>query len=186
MMNVVLSPLGFFFSIRFAPSEGFFLFHRSAPVTGTAAGKEYRKVLRSALLPRVAAFCEPLYSVKNPVKAAAASTVLSLALLLILYRRQSAAPDRSLRPPYRKILRAALPLAVTDDLRSGLSAAENLLVPELSRCAARGSRSRIRYLARRSLRVGLLFGLTAAGLLFSGAPALGGLLYGDDAVLWFP
>lgn len=27
---------------------------------------------------------------------------------------------------------------------------------------------------------------TAAGLLFSGAPALGGLLYGDDAVLWFP
>lgn len=166
---------------------------------------------------------------KNPVKAAAASTVLSLALLLILYRRQSAAPDRSLRPPYRKILRAALPLAVTDDLRSGLSAAENLLVPrrlalypgtvnaladygmlcgmvfpvmmfpaailfslsellvpELSRCAARGSRSRVRYLARRSLRVGLLFGLTAAGLLFSGAPALGGLLYGDDAVLWFP
>lgn len=109
-----------------------------------------------------------------------------MALLLILYRRQSAAPDRSLRPPYRKILRAALPLAVTDDLRSGLSAAENLLVPELSRCAARGSRSRIRYLARRSLRVGLLFGLTAAGLLFSGAPALGGLLYGDDAVLWFP
>ena len=65
MMNVVLSPLGFFFSIRFAPSEGFFLFHRSAPVTGTAAGKEYRKVLRSALLPRVAAFCEPLYSVKK-------------------------------------------------------------------------------------------------------------------------
>ena len=51
---------------------------------------------------------------------------------------------------------------------------------------ARGSRSRVRYLARRSLRVGLLFGLTAAGLLFSGAPALGGLLYGDDAVLWFP
>lgn len=159
------------------------------------------------------------------VTGGAASTVLSLALLLILYRRQSAAPDRSLRPPYRKILRAALPLAVTDDLRSGLSAAENLLVPrrlalypgtvnaladygmlcgmvfpvmmfpaailfslsellvpELSRCAARGSRSRVRYLARRSLRVGLLFGLTAAGLLFSGAPALGGLLYGDDAV----
>lgn len=229
MMNVVLSPLGFFFSIRFAPSEGFFLFHRSAPVTGTAAGKEYRKVLRSALLPRVAAFCEPLYSVKKSCQGGAASTVLSLALLLILYRRQSAAPDRSLRPPYRKILRAALPLAVTDDLRSGLSAAENLLVPrrlalypgtvnaladygmlcgmvfpvmmfpaailfslsellvpELSRCAARGSRSRVRYLARRSLRVGLLFGLTAAGLLFSGAPALGGLLYGDDAVLWFP
>ena len=129
MMNVVLSPLGFFFSIRFAPSEGFFLFHRSAPVTGTAAGKEYRKVLRSALLPRVAAFCEPLYSVKKSCQGGAASTVLSLALLLILYRRQSAAPDRSLRPPYRKILQAALPLAVTDDLRSGLSAAENLLVP---------------------------------------------------------
>ena len=75
MMNVVLSPLGLFFSIRFAPvrgrrkarrkAPGCCLFHRNAPVTGTAAGKEFRKVLRSALRPRAAASCEPLYSVKK-------------------------------------------------------------------------------------------------------------------------
>ena len=159
------------------------------------------------------------------VTGGAASTALSLALLLVLYRRTGPAPDRSLRPPYRKIRRTALPLAVTDDLRSGLSAAENLLVPrrlalypgtesaladygmvcgmvfpvmmfpaailfslsellvpELSRCAARGSRPRVQYLARRSLRVAFLFGLTSAGLLFSGAEALGRLLYDSREV----
>jgi stage V sporulation protein B len=52
-----------------------------------------------------------------------------------------------------------------------------LLVPELSRCAAVGSRERVRYLARRSLRLALLFGLAAGGVLFAGAEALGELLF---------
>jgi stage V sporulation protein B len=34
-----------------------------------------------------------------------------------------------------------------------------LLIPELARCAAAGSRGRIRYLSRRSLRIALLYGL---------------------------
>ena len=159
------------------------------------------------------------------VTGGAASTVLSLSLLLVLYRRSAPARDRSLPPPYGNILRTALPLALTDDLRSGLSAAENLLVPrrlalypgtvsaladygmicgmvfpvmmfpaailfslsellvpELSRCAARGSRPRVQYLARRSLRVALLFGLSSAGVVFSGASALAQLLYHDATV----
>lgn len=159
------------------------------------------------------------------VTGGAASTVLSLGLLLLLYRRTAPARDRTLAPPYGRILQTALPLALTDDLRSGLSAAENLLiprrlalypgtvnaladyglicgmvfpilmfpaailfslsellVPELSRCAARGSRPRVQYLARRSLRVGFLFGLSAAGVFFSGGAALGELLYDSPAV----
>ena len=57
-----------------------------------------------------------------------------------------------------------------------------LLVPEFSRCAAGGRRKRVRYLARRSLRVSLLFGLAAGGFLFVWAGALGEILYENDAV----
>lgn len=57
-----------------------------------------------------------------------------------------------------------------------------LLVPELSRCAAGKRKRRIRYLVRRSLRVAFLFGLFSGGLLFSGAEALGMLLYKTSAV----
>ena len=39
-----------------------------------------------------------------------------------------------------------------------------LLIPELARCAAAGSKQRIAYLARRSLRIALLYGLLFAGL----------------------
>lgn len=41
-----------------------------------------------------------------------------------------------------------------------------LLIPELARCAAAGSRNRIRYLVRRSLKVAMLYGLLFCGLMF--------------------
>ena len=62
-----------------------------------------------------------------------------------------------------------------------LSLAE-LLVPEFSRCAARGSRNRVQYLAKQGLRVAMLFGLCAGGMLFTLAGALGELLYQDAQV----
>ena len=39
-----------------------------------------------------------------------------------------------------------------------------LLIPEMSRCAAAGSQERIRYLAKRSLRIAMLYGLVFGGL----------------------
>lgn len=57
-----------------------------------------------------------------------------------------------------------------------------LLVPEFSRCAARGSRNRVQYLAKQSLRVATLFGLCAGGMLFALARPLGELLYQDKQV----
>ncbi len=42
----------------------------------------------------------------------------------------------------------------------------DLLIPELARCNAAGSQRRIRYLARRSLRVALLYGIGCGGVLY--------------------
>lgn len=41
-----------------------------------------------------------------------------------------------------------------------------LLIPELARCAAAGSRQRISYLVRRSLKVAMLYGILFSGLMF--------------------
>ncbi len=47
-----------------------------------------------------------------------------------------------------------------------LYALADLLIPEMARCSAAGSLTRIRYLARRSLRVALLYGVGCGGVLF--------------------
>ena len=52
-----------------------------------------------------------------------------------------------------------------------------LLIPELARCNAAGSRERITYLATRSLRVAMLYGCTFAALLFLLAEPLCTALY---------
>lgn len=57
-----------------------------------------------------------------------------------------------------------------------------LLVPELSRCAAGNRKRRISYLTGRSLRVALLYGLAAGGVLYTAANSLGILLYDNPAV----
>ncbi len=54
-----------------------------------------------------------------------------------------------------------------------------LLIPELARCAAAGSRSRIRYLVRRSLRVALVYGCCLGGLMYLLAEPLCAALYGS-------
>ena len=128
-------------------------------------------------------------------------------LILLRFREKPRAGPRI--PVSRDISRTALPLAVADDLRTGISTAENLmvpkrlarnaavknplasfgllsgmvfpvlmfpacilfglaelLIPELARCHAAGSKKRIRYLTRRCLKVALLYGIFFSGLMF--------------------
>ena len=54
-----------------------------------------------------------------------------------------------------------------------------LLIPELARCAAAGSGTRIRYLVKRSLRISLLYGCLFCGLLHLLAEPLCMALYGN-------
>ena len=150
--------------------------------------------------------------------------VLTLACLMVLYGCQ-AGEGESRVPVLRPLLRCALPLAVADDLKAGISATENLmvprrlglyagvgdplaafgrvsgmvfpvmmfpaailsslaevLIPELARCNAVGSRNRVRYLVRRNLRVGLIYGCVCGGLLYLLAEPLCQRLYPGEEV----
>ena len=153
-------------------------------------------------------------------------------LCLVILRIGENPPSGSRIPMARRLLDTAGPLAIADDLRTGISTVENLmvprrlalyagsltplaafgtvtgmvfpvlmfpaaflfgltelLVPELARCSAAGSRDRIQYLVNRSLRIALLYGCACGGILFLTAEALCMRLYGSpDAgryLRWF-
>lgn len=160
----------------------------------------------------------------DPVRACAvvvmgSGTGACFTLLCLLYlRNKEHTPVGARIPVAKRLMGTAVPLAVADDLKSGISTAENLmvpkrlalcqkigdplaafgmvcgmvfpvlmfpvailfglaelLIPELARCSAAGSHKRIRYLARRSLRLAMLYGCLFCGLLF---------LLSDELCLW--
>lgn len=135
-------------------------------------------------------------------------------------------------PVAKRLTGIAVPLALSDDLRTGITTLENLmvpkrlalcphvqaplaafgtvcgmvfpvlmfpaailfgltelLVPELARCNAAGSRQRIQYLVKKSLRVAMLYGILCGGILYLSADTLCNLLYrSEDAgqyLRWF-
>lgn len=133
---------------------------------------------------------------------------LTLFCLIILRLREHSTPSAPV-PVRHRLCQAAIPLALADVLRSGISTTENLmvpkrlgrnprvtdplaafgivsgmvfpvlmfpacilfglaelLIPELARCAAAGSKGRIRYLVRRSLKAAMVYGLLFSGLMF--------------------
>lgn len=146
-----------------------------------------------------------------------------MTLLLLVWLRCKEHPPTAHRIPVRRrLLDIAVPLALADDVKTGISTTENLmvpkrlglypgtadplaafgmvcgmvfpvlmfpaailfglaelLIPELARCAAAGSGQRIRYLAKRSLRVALIYGCCFCGLEFLLSKDLCMALYGS-------
>ena len=141
-----------------------------------------------------------------------------ICLVLLRFREHPLSGPRI--PVLSRLREAAVPLAMADILKSGITTTENLmvpkrlalcgavasplaafgtvsgmvfpilmfpacilfslaelLIPELARCAAAGSRDRIRYLVRRSLKVAMLYGIFFCGLLFLLADPLCQRLY---------
>lgn len=135
-------------------------------------------------------------------------TLGCLVALRLLERAKAGPPI----PVGRRLTSIALPLALADDLKVGITTVENLmvpkrlalhsgtgyalaqfgivcgmvfpvlmfpaailygladlLIPEMARCNASGSRVRIRYLVWRSLRLAVFYGLLCAGILFLAA-----------------
>lgn len=148
-------------------------------------------------------------------------TVFTLCTLVILRLRELPKTGQRI-PVASRLLRTAVPLAIADDVKSGISNTENLmvprrlalypgeqnalatfgtvcgmvfpvlmfpaailfalaelLIPELARCNAAGSRGRIHYLARKSLRLAMLYGCLCAGILYLIAKPLCLSLYGS-------
>ena len=138
----------------------------------------------------------------------AISGCLTLLCLVYLRVKEGSPVGKPISVAHR-LRQTAVPLALADDLKSGISTAENLmvpkrlalcpkigdplaafgtvcgmvfpvlmfpmailyglaelLIPELARCAAAGSQKRIRYLAKRSLRLAMLYGCLFCGLLY--------------------
>ena len=148
-------------------------------------------------------------------------SVLTLSCLVVLRLRER--PPRSIPISIRKrLMDTAVPLALADDLKTGINTIENLmvpkrlslfhgasdplalfgtvcgmvfpvlmfpaallfgltelLIPELARCNAAGSRKRIDYLMHRSLRLACLYGTICSSILFLVAPELCQALYGS-------
>ena len=146
---------------------------------------------------------------------------ITLSCLIIL--RLSEHPEQGARIPIsRRLRQTAVPLALADDLKTGINTVENLmvpkrlamnalvenplasfgivsgmvfpvlmfpacilfglaelLIPELARCHAAGSRTRISYLVHRSLKVAMLYGILFCGLLYLLSDALCLRLYNN-------
>ena len=146
---------------------------------------------------------------------------ITLAVLTLL-RLLERAPKGQPVPLRKKLLNTAVPLALADDLKTGINTVENLmvpkrlslypgtadplavfgtvcgmvfpvlmfpaaivfslaelLIPEMARCSAAGSYVRIRYLARRSLRVVLLYSCVAGSILYLAGETICLWLYGS-------
>lgn len=151
---------------------------------------------------------DPVRSAMCVILGSASGGVLTLVCLVALRLREHA-PFGPRIAVGSRLAQAALPLAIADDLKSGITTVENLmvpkrlnlnqtvsnplaafglvsgmvfpvimfpaailfgltelLVPELARCTAAGSRTRIHYLVRTTLRVALVYGAFTGGLLF--------------------
>lgn len=170
-------------------------------------------------------------SCMSVVMGSAMGACLTLICLVVL--RLMERPKTGKRIPLAgRLADTAIPLALADDLRTGISTVENLmvpkrlalypgalsplaafgtvcgmvfpvlmfptailfgltelLVPELARCRAAQSETRIRYLVRKTLRLALLYGTVCGGILFLCADGLCMRLYGSaDAgryLRWF-
>lgn len=190
---------------------------------GTLAAVEVAEQLLSMAITMSAlafwAGSDPGKACQSVIVGGGISACMTLGCLVILRLREGA--DTTIRVGIKKrLLHTAVPLALADDLKAGISTTENLmvpkrlalfsriedplaafgtvcgmvfpvlmfpaailfglaelLIPELARCAAAGSKRRIRYLVKQGLRVALLYGCFFCGLEFLLAKDLGIALY---------
>lgn len=197
---------------------------RIGTLAAVEVAEQFFSILITASILTVTASNDRSSSCRTVVLGSCLGTILTLICLIILYGLQATATDCRI-PTADRILRCAVPLAIADDLKAGISTVENLLVPrrlshysgisdplavfgkisgmvfpvmmlpasllsslaeilipELARCNAVGSRNRIRYLVRRNLRAALAYGLCCSGLLYLLSEPLCARLYPNEEI----
>ena len=198
--------------------------NRIGTLAAVEVGEQFFSIAITALALSVTASGDRANSCRAVVLGSCLGAVMTLLCLLFLYGR-SGGDGESRISVAKPILRCAAPLALADDLKAGISALENLmvprrlalfagtgdplaafgrvggmvfpvmmfpaailsslaevLIPELARCAAVGSRRRIQYLVRRNLRAALIYGLCCGGLLYLLAQPLCARLYPGENI----
>lgn len=179
---------------------------------GTLAAVEVAEQLASMALTMAAltfwAGNDPGKACLSVILGSSLGACLTLLCLVLLRLGEKSGSDGRISVRSR-LLQTALPLAVADDLKTGINTVENLmvpkrlalntavenplaafglvsgmvfpvlmfpsailfgmtelLIPELARCNAAGSKKRIDYLVHRGLRVALVYGVVFCGLLY--------------------
>lgn len=171
---------------------------------------------------RIWAGKDPGKACQAVVMGSCAGACLTLSCLVYLRLRDHASTGAKISVA-RRMSETAVPLALADILKSGISTVENLmvpkrlslntqvtnplasfglvcgmvfpvlmfpacilfgltelLIPELARCNASGSKDRIQYLVKRSLKVSMIYGILFSGLMYLLAEELCLMLY-DNA-----
>lgn len=166
---------------------------------------------------------DPVRACQSVILGGGIGGCITLTCLVLLRLRERTKPVSKICIANR-LLQTAVPLALADDLKAGISTTENLmvpkrlalfsgtddplaafgtvcgmvfpilmfpaailfglaelLIPELARCMAAGSKQRIQYLVKRSLRVTMLYGCFFCGLEFIISKELCLALYGNNA-----
>lgn len=127
-----------------------------------------QEVARERFLPRLLSLCVPL-ALGDYLR----SGLASLEQFLIPHRLRG--NYESAMRDYGTISAMVFPMLMFP--ASLIYALCDLLVSELSRCKARGSKLRIRFLVGECLRIGTVFNAAIAGALYLLAPALGNFIY---------
>ena len=195
---------------------------RIGTLSAVGVAEQLTAMLTTVLALTLWAGSDPERACQSVVLGSGIGSILTLCVLVFLRLREKSASGPRI-PTARRLLGLAVPLALADDLKTGISTTENLmvpkrlalfpgtddplalfgivsgmvfpvlmfpacilfslaelLIPELARCNAAGSTVRIRYLAKRSLRVGMLYGFLFGGLMYLVAPDLCQALYGNS------
>lgn len=192
---------------------------------GTLAAVEIAEqgcsILCTVLLLKLWVKSDPSRACQAVILGSGTGAILTLCCLVHLRHRERIVPSPRI-PVAHRLTNAAIPLALADDIKAGISTTENLmvpkrlalyqgtanslvlfgtvcgmvfpvlmfpaailfgltelLIPEMARCNAAGSRTRINYLMHRSLRVAILFGTVCAGIMVLNASELCLALYGS-------
>lgn len=198
---------------------------------GTLAAVEVAEQLISMgltmLLLRTWAGSNPVRACLSVILGSSIGSVLTLLCLVWLRIRERSGTDPKI-PVRSRLLHTALPLAIADDMKSGITTVENLmvpnrlrlntatanplaafgmvcgmvfpvvmfpaailfgltelLIPELARCDAAGSSTRIRYLMHKSLKIAMLYAAVFSGLIYLLAEHLCVRLYGNSDAAGF-